>query len=145
MRQLLLAAALLAACSDGKKDEAAARAAPADKKEGPPAYQVETVPPSAPCSRGAPCAIAMKITALRDYHVNEDYPTRFVAQQTPGVEPDGKGTFALQGKQAGTLTFTFRAANPGTVKISGELRLSVCNENECQIKSAPIAVDVPIS
>ncbi len=42
------------------------------------------------------------------------------------------------------MTVGFRAAAPGTIRVAGKLRLSVCNDDECRIEEEPVSVDVPV-
>src|SRR5580700_2680246 len=41
--------------------------------------------PAADCAVGASCAVAVKLVAQADYHVNQQYPYKFIASQAPGV------------------------------------------------------------
>jgi len=139
----IVAVAAASACDDGKKP---APTPPTSKGPvGPPPYRVDTMAPAAPCSAGAPCAITLRLTALRDFHVNTEYPFKFLGDAELAVELDGTGDFALLEAKTGTLTVRFRARAAGTARVTGLFKLSVCNEGSCHIESAPVSVDVPIS
>jgi hypothetical protein len=139
---VLLAVLAASACQDRPKPPPAADAAP--KRAGPPAHAVEPILPLPPCSAGVPCTLTLKLTALRDYHVNEEYPFKFGADAQPGVEHEGTGAFTREDEKTGWLAVRFRAAKEGTVRITGTFRLSVCNDDECKIESAPVAVELPM-
>jgi hypothetical protein len=131
MRRQVLLLILLAAC-----DKRAAKA-----KYTGPSHKVEATPPAS-CRAGADCAVGVRLTALGDYKVNPDYPFKFVP--TPGAVSVASGDFVFDGTQAGSLQVTFRAAAPGTVRVAGTLRLSVCNEDECKIEEEPVSIDVAV-
>src|SRR5512139_3040666 len=106
-RKIALAAALLAAC----KREAPSPAAQAIAKGAAPLaekafYRVDAKP-LAPCAVNTTCKAQLVLTALGAYHVNDDYPTKFVADAASGVRIDGEGTFKIGGAKHGTMTVRF--------------------------------------
>ncbi len=101
------------------------------------------VPTQPACQVDAPCEARLVLTALGDYHVNDNYPFKLVADATPGVKVDGDGTFSPDGK-TGTMAIPFRSTKSGTAKIAGTFKLSVCNDLNCQIETPKIAFDVPV-
>lgn len=141
MRRQVLVLILLAACDRG--DRAPSPSGESATKGGP-SYKVETAPPP-PCRAGEACTVRVELTALGGFHVNKDYPFTFVPTPTDGISHEGTGTFARDSEQAGTMTLTFRAAAPGTAKVAGTFKLSVCSDDECQIEDVPVAVDVPVT
>ena len=51
------------------------------------------------CAVGTTCDLAVKLTALGDFHVNDEYPYRFKANDVPGIDyagtdAMGKGVFS---------------------------------------------------
>jgi hypothetical protein len=93
------------------------------------------------CQVDAPCEARLVLTALGDYHVNDQYPTKFV-DASQGVKVDD-GSFEIKGKTA-TMAIPFRASAAGTAKIAGVFKLSVCNDQNCQIETPKIAFEVPV-
>jgi hypothetical protein len=83
------------------------------------------------------------VTALGDYHVNDQYPFKLVAEASSEIKVDGTGSFSPAGKR-GTMALPFRTSKPGTAKIAGVFKLSVCNDENCQIEAPKIAFDVPV-
>ena len=150
MITLLALGALAAGCGKAEREPTATGqgGAPSPtvlgERTGGPVYQVD-VPPPPPCKAGEACTVAVKLTALSGFKVNKEYPFKFVPAAADGVTHEGKGQFAFEGEQAGTMTVTFRAAAPGTVHVAGTFKLSVCSEDTCEIEDAPIAVDVPVT
>ena len=144
-RSLALALLALVACDKGREPAPATEAA---AKGAPPLaskafYRVDAKP-LAPCSAGATCEAQLVLTALGDYHVNGDYPTKFVTDATAsaGLSIDGPGTFALDGAKRGTLTVRFKPAKPGAAQLVGTFKLSVCNDDNCEIEAPKITLDV---
>ena len=85
------------------------------------------------------------LTALGDYHVNKAYPFKFVGDPEPAPTLDGTGTFALGDATHGTMTVKLRPAAPGTAKLSGTFKLSVCSDETCEIETPKIELAVPVS
>src|SRR5215510_11159110 len=76
------------------------------------------------CATGAACQVPLVLTALGDFHVNKDYPFKFVGDPAPATPIDGDGTFVLGDAKHGTLTVTFHPAAVGTAKLVGTFKLS---------------------
>lgn len=127
---------------------------PGDDRPGTPAvsaraplaskafYRVDAGPP-APCASGAVCEARLVLTALGGYHVNQEYPFKFVGE--PATSIDGEGTFAIDDAKHGTLTVKFRPAAAGTAKLVGTFKLSVCSDENCQIEKPRLELAVPVS
>jgi hypothetical protein len=140
-RELIAAAvALVGACGACRHEEAAGRAAPLASKAF---YRIDAgaLPR---CSSGAACQVPLVLTALGDYHVNKDYPFKFVGDPVPATPVDGDGAFALGDARHGTLTVTFHPAAPGTTKLVGMFKLSVCSDDTCEIETPKIELAVPV-
>jgi hypothetical protein len=120
------------------------RAAGAVASAEGPVYRLEPAPVEA-CRVGATCAVQVRLRALGDFHVNREYPFRFLARAEPGVEHEGDAAFTIDDDRTGTLTVRFRAAGAGTARVAGTFKLSVCSDARCEIESAPIEIDVPAS
>ncbi|MEJ7597950.1 MAG: hypothetical protein WKG01_08595 [Kofleriaceae bacterium] len=108
-----------------------------------PYFRVEPGPKT-PCAPMSPCEARLALSALGDYHVNETYPFKFVADDAPGVEVVGTGTFVRDDAKHGTLTLTFQAARRGLAKIAGTFKLSVCTDDECKIEEPKLAFEIPV-
>jgi hypothetical protein len=141
-RELIALLVLAAACKreepPGPPPAIGAAAPPLAAK---PYYRLDAAPQPA-CAANTACDARLALTALGDYHVNKQYPFKLVGDPNPDIQLDGTGTFAFDGDKAGTLTVKFRAAKPGTAKVTGMFKLSVCTDANCEIDTPKIAFDV---
>lgn len=108
-----------------------------------PFYRVDAQP-VAPCPVGSTCEAQLVLTALGGYHVNDEYPTKFVVDAASEARVDGEGTFRIGGEKHGTMTVKFTPTKPGA-KLVGTFKLSVCSEENCEIESPTITLAVPSS
>jgi len=134
--------ALIAAC--GRDQPAAPVPAAAAPLAGKPFYRVDRGP-QPPCTSGGPCEARVVLTALGDYHVNKDYPFKFVSDPAAGVALDGPASFTLDGAKHGTLTIKFRPAAPGEAKLVGTFKLSVCSDDTCEIEAPTLEIAIPVT
>lgn len=154
MRTELIALLAFAGCKCGSESTSGIQASSptigekAATPSGPPLagkayFRVDAAPEQPACQVDAPCEAQLILTALGDYHVNEDYPFKLVAEVTPNVKVEGTGSFSSKGKK-GTMALPFRATSAGTAKIAGTFKLSVCNDENCQIETPKIAFEIPV-
>ncbi len=104
------------------------------------------------CRAGAECTMTMKLVAAGEFHVNKEYPYRFVAAPAPGVTflgkesptsfTKGSGDYVEQGEKSGTMSVRFKPAAAGETHVMGTYKLSVCSADQCQIEQQ--AVDLPV-
>lgn len=141
-RELIALAVALAACGRGDAGKPAGTERP--PLAGKPFYRIDPGPAVA-CANGAACKAHLVLTALGGYHVNKDYPFKFVGEPAPAPPVDGDGAFALDDARHGTLTVTFRPAAGGTARLVGTFKLSVCNDDTCEIETPRIELAVPVS
>lgn len=105
-------------------------------------YRIDAGPPSA-CAQGATCEARLVLTALGDYHVNQDYPFKFIGEPAPAVPVDGQGAFAIDDAKHLTMTVKFRPA-AGSATLVGTFKLSVCSDDTCEIETPRIELAVPV-
>jgi hypothetical protein len=105
-------------------------------------YRLDAAPQQGPCAAGTACEAKLVLTALGDYHVNEQYPVKFVSDPVPGLAVDGTGTFVRDSAKAGTLTIRFTPARAGKAQLKGTFKLSVCTDDNCEIEAPAIAFTV---
>lgn len=141
MARELIALAVIAACS---REPSARPDVSAPPLAGKPFYRVDRGA-QLPCASGTTCEAALVLTALGDFHVNKDYPFKFVGDPGTAVQVDGPGSFALDGTSHGTLTIKFRPTQPGTAKLAGAFKLSVCSDQTCEIESPRLELAIPVS
>jgi hypothetical protein len=106
------------------------------------------------CAAGAPCSVTVKLVALGDFHVNDEYPYRFKADDTPGVDFGGtdalgKGVFSKPAgdwhkddAKSGAMTVKFTPREKGSKTISGTFKLSVCSVQNCLLEQRQLSVPV---
>lgn len=98
--------------------------------------------------------MTLRLAVTGDYHVNKEYPYKFIAAAAPNVAFLGKGDanlftraagdFSEQGEKAATMTVRFKPASAGNAKVSGNFKLSVCSADQCQISEQAVSLDVPV-
>ena len=142
MARELLLIALVVAC--GRDQPTKPKAAPAATPLASKAFYRIDPGPRTPCTSGAVCEARLVLTALGDYHVNKDYPFKFVGDPSPAIPLDGEGVFALDDAKNGTMTVKFQPSTPGTAKIAGMFKLSVCSGDTCEIETPKLALDVAV-
>lgn len=114
-------------------------------------YKLTSAPEEA-CRAGSTCSVAISLQALAEYHINDNYPYKFKAYDTAGVEFEGKkdravfskadGDFARKDEKSGVMLVRFKPLAKGKVTLRGEYRLSVCSAENCELDKAEVSVDV---
>jgi len=159
-----LAVALIAGTADCKKSEAATaaepvKASPIAAPKGPDcpghaacdtSFFVDAVAPAS-CAVGAACSLTLKLVALGDYHVNDEYPYRFKANDAPavrfeGTDAAGKNVFSKPAGdwqksdlKSGTMLVKFTALQKGPTPIAGTFKLSVCSAQNCLLEQPQVS------
>ena len=105
------------------------------------------------CKAGDDCTMTIKLSPDGAFHVNKEYPYKFLASAAPNVTYLGKsdpntftraaGDFAEQNEKAATMTVRFKPTSAGETHVAGKYKLSVCSAEQCQIEEA--MVDLPVS
>lgn len=111
-------------------------------------------PQSQACAKGATCTMDVRLVATGDFHVNDDYPYRFKADdaadvQFTGVDAAGKNVFSKAAgdwrktdAKSGVMTVTFVSAGPGPKTVAGTLKLSVCSGANCLLEQRRVSAAV---
>jgi hypothetical protein len=109
-------------------------------------------PPS--CPVGAPCGMTLTLVAAGDFHINEEYPYKFKADDVKGVDflgtdQAGKNVFSKaannwqkKDEKTGAMSISFRSTEKGDKAVSGTFKLSVCSAQSCQLEQQPISATV---
>jgi hypothetical protein len=112
--------------------------------------------PTSDCAAGATCSVTIKLVATGDFHINEEYPYKFKADDAPGVEflgadAAGKGVFSKAAsdwkktdEKSGAMTVAFRAADKGSKTVGGTFKLSVCSAQTCQLEQQQVQATVAV-
>jgi hypothetical protein len=108
------------------------------------------------CAVGEACAVALTLVAAGDYHINDEYPYKFKADDAPGVEflgtdVGGKNVFSKlaknwtkNGAKTGTMTVTFKPLEKGSKAIGGVFRFSVCSSQNCRLEQQEVSLAVAV-
>lgn len=142
-RERCAAALVIAAAACSRGDGAPASAAQAAPLATSSFYRIDAAP-LAPCTAGSACQARLVLSALGNYHVNKEYPFKFLGDAAPAAPVDGTGTFAVDDAKRGTMTVVFRPAAAGTAHLAGTFKLSVCSDETCEIESPRLDVAVAV-
>jgi hypothetical protein len=106
------------------------------------------------CAARASCSVALKLVATGDYHVNDEYPYRFKAEEVSGVRFEGAdgagknvfsklaGDWQKSDAKSGVMSVKFVPLEKGTVTIAGTFKLSVCSSENCLLEQRQISATV---
>jgi len=93
----------------------------------------------------------VKLTALGDFHVNDEYPYRFKANDVPGIDyagtdAMGKGVFSKPAgdwkkadAKSGVMTVKFTPREKGDKTITGTFKMSVCSAANCLLEQRELS------
>ncbi|MFO0551258.1 MAG: hypothetical protein U0271_22910 [Polyangiaceae bacterium] len=86
------------------------------------------------------------VTALGEYHVNPEYPYKFVLNAAPAGVSFGETTIRTvsRSEKKASISIPFSADAAGTATISGVCSLSVCTAQNCVVEKVPLSVSVKI-
>ena len=112
------------------------------------------VEPGPACAAGATCAAQLTLAAVGAYHINDEYPYKFKADESPGAQAveflgtdgAGKNVFSKaasdwrkKDEKTGTMTVKWRSGVKGDKTIAGVFKLSVCSAQNCQLEQPPVS------
>lgn len=109
------------------------------------AYSVWLEAP-APVRVGRSAYARVVLVAKPPYHPSPSYPYRFRLDPPPpslGFRESVAKGMMIDGDR-GVLSIPFSATTTGTVRISGTLAFSVCNDDRCLLEKRWLVVDVPV-
>ena len=108
------------------------------------------------CPAGANCSAKLSLVATGDFHINDQYPYKFKADDAAGItfrgtDRGGPNVFSKDaddwhktGAQSGVMNLTFQAADKGARSITGNFKLSVCSAQSCQLEQQTLTVPVAV-
>jgi hypothetical protein len=165
----LIACLCLVAAGCGKSEAAASRAvspaAPPGAAPLPAAHSdcahavcadnffVDIVSPN-DCIAGAACRMTLKLVATGDFHINDEYPYRFRADDTQdvtfaGTDGAGRNVFSKAAgnwtkgdAKSGSMAITFLPAGKASLTISGTFKLSGCSKENCLLEQRQVRATV---
>lgn len=97
------------------------------------------------CAVDTSCTMAIKLTALGKFHINDEYPYKWVGDPIDGIDYTGKktGDFKKESPTQGTLLVSFKSAGQNA-KVAGVYKMSVCSEDKCQIETQRVELNIPM-
>ncbi|MEZ4441792.1 MAG: hypothetical protein R3B72_22010 [Polyangiaceae bacterium] len=135
---LLLAPLAVAAAFIGAP-EAEAADAPVALDDSPP-FTISVT--NAKGKVGESLTIGVTIAAADGYKCNDSYPHKVRnLSADDGVELEETAKGKVEDK-AIVIPVTVKPTKAGTFKVSGEIKFSVCNDQQCVIKKAPLEAKV---
>lgn len=98
--------------------------------------------------------MTLRLAAAGEYHVNKEYPYKFLAAAAPGVQFLGNGDantfsraagdFREDGEKAATMTVRFKPTSAGEARVSGTYKMSVCSAENCQVEAQAVTLVVSV-
>jgi hypothetical protein len=145
-----IAFALASGCSKSQAATAPAKDAPAQvagaAKYDKDQYTVEFKAPS-DCKAAAECKATVSLASKGDFHINDKYPIKFKAPDSP---PEGLSFTKTTVKKddgkfeekKGSLPVGFTIAKAGKQKVGGTFSFSVCSDANCVMEKVDLEVEV---
>jgi hypothetical protein len=103
-------------------------------------YQIEAV--GFACLPEEPCPAELRLSALGNTHVNEEYPHKFVPAVASAVRVAPPPALVRKTPTEGVLSLRLA---PGALSaaggVEGEFRFSVCSDALCQIEKAAVKLE----
>jgi hypothetical protein len=108
------------------------------------------------CAVGAACRLVVKLVATGDFHINDEYPYRFRADESAGVaflgsDGAGKNVFSKAAGdwqradvKSGAMTVQLEPSDAGSRAVGGTFKLSVCSEKNCLIEQRQVSATVVV-
>jgi hypothetical protein len=106
------------------------------------------------CRVDVPCVVTLHLSVLGAFHVNSQYPYKFVGNPAPGIAFLGHteknvfsralGDLQEDGEKSATLTVRFTPSAAGEAPITGTYKMSICSAENCQIESPSVTLAVPV-
>jgi hypothetical protein len=159
---LLAVGALAGACKRQQPPSGGSAAAPATLASSACAhaacgdgYFVDAVPVGS-CAVGESCALSLRLVATGDYHINDEYPYKFRAEDAAGVDFQGKnaddksvfskaaGDWSKTDERAGRMSVAFMPRDPADKRVAGVFKLSVCSAQSCRLEQPRLEARVPV-
>lgn len=101
---------------------------------------------SGTCHVGVPCVVTLQVAARGSFHVNQEYPHKFVAEEPEArTFRRSREAFAAPGQDVVTLVVSFVPDTAGGARLSGQVKTSACDDGTCAIETPRVSVVIPVS
>jgi hypothetical protein len=106
------------------------------------------------CAPGATCTAGFRLVATGDFHINDQYPYRFKADDAKdlqffGTDVGGKNVFSKAAgdwqksdAKSGAMTVKFAPAGAGQKTVAGAFKVSVCSDANCLLEQRQVSAVV---
>jgi hypothetical protein len=92
--------------------------------------------------------VAVSVHALKGYHINKDYPTKFKLDEAPTGLSYPKKVLkrkdAAQTESSASFAVPFVAREPGEKKLSGTFYFSVCSDSTCLMQKVKLSTKIKV-
>jgi hypothetical protein len=112
--------------------------------------------PAGPCTIGSICTLTLTLVATGAFHINDEYPYKFKADELAGVDflgTDGAGKnvfskfandWQKKDEKTGALSVKLRPTTKGDKSVEGLFKLSVCSAAACQLEQERVRATVAV-
>ncbi len=95
------------------------------------------------CKVNEECKVALRLKAKGEFHINKEYPTKFVPSPSEGVEyVNSPYRFTPSQEKEETFTITIKRTSASAISPKGQFKFGVCTSNGCQIASVDLATTI---
>ena len=111
------------------------------------AFIAQIVPPAS-LTAGTVAQFRILLEAQNGYKVNDEYPIKFVVQETPDVKPTKPTVRKEDGKVEklrAELPVSVTVSKPGEHQVGGKLSFSVCTDERCLIEKRDLLITIGAS
>jgi hypothetical protein len=114
------------------------------------------VDPGPACAPGATCTSGVTLVAVGSFHINDEYPYKFLTRDAPGLRALGTdaagpnvfskpaGDWRKSEEKVGTMSVKWASDTAGEKTLGGVLKLSVCSAQACLVDQAPVQATVAV-
>lgn len=108
-----------------------------------------TLEAAGPYKKGEQGVVKVVLVTKGDFHINEQYPYRFVVQDPPadGVKYPKASLRRADGvfsKTTAEMAIPFVVDRTGEVKVGGTFSLSVCTASNCLLDKRPLELPITV-
>jgi hypothetical protein len=106
-----------------------------------------TAEPKGPYAAGKPAQFEIVLVAKGGYKCNDQYPYKFKASDSPGIEFPEKTVTASAlklEKHRAVMTVPFTPKAVGQKTVAGEFAFSVCTEERCLVERRELSLGIDV-
>lgn len=116
-------------------------------------YYIDAATPQG-CAVGSVCSVDLHLVAKGEFHVNDQYPYRFNAEESHGVRFEGTdaagknvfskpaGDWQQTDAKRGVMKIRFTPLDKGSKIVAGTFKLSVCSAESCLLEQRRVSASI---